>query len=145
MSESGKLIQGQPGFASNLNVKILGEFTKELCLLDAVDSQVGLQVRVHLDHLGGIARLFDDKVDEKALEFLSTQGRRCSTRWSRGRSGWRKFWNRRWCGHGFHDDGRDVGTGCAAAVTTAVGGFLSHLVSSTNGRVKVHNLGIATE
>ena len=68
MPQRGEIIQRHP-FRS-LHVEVLGQFTKQLRLLDAVDPQLRFEVGVQLDDFLGIAGMFDDKVDQEGLQFV---------------------------------------------------------------------------
>ena len=76
MPQRGEIIQGK--VFRRRHVEILPQFAEELGLLDAVDAQVGLQVGVQLDHLGRIAGLLDDEIDQERFEFRRRPARRAA-------------------------------------------------------------------
>ncbi len=53
-----------------LKIIELTQFAKQLRFLDRIDSQIGFDVPIKFNDFCGIARLFDDKVDQKCLDEL---------------------------------------------------------------------------
>jgi hypothetical protein len=49
---------------------LLSDLAEELCLANAVDAEIGLEIRIEFHDLARIARLLDDKIDEKGFQFL---------------------------------------------------------------------------
>ena len=88
MAQRGEVVERE--VFSRRDVKVLLQLAEQLGLLDAVDSQVGLQVGIELHDLGWIAGLLDDEVHEERFELFSILSRsgRCSCLclggWSRG-------------------------------------------------------------
>ena len=84
MPQRGKVVEREvpPSAppAPGADVEILLQLAKQLGLLDAVDSQIGFQIGIELDHFGRIARLLDHEVDQKRFQFGRALSGRCRLR-----------------------------------------------------------------
>ena len=79
------------GAGRRRHLELLGDFTEQLRLLDAVDAQIGFQIRIQFDHVLGIARLLDDKPQEERPQGVHGNGFRRTSGWRWSVRGRRSF------------------------------------------------------
>jgi len=70
VSQCRKIVERQ--IFGHLNLEVLGQLAEQLSFLNTVDAEVGLEIDIQFDHLGRVAGLFDDKIDQKRLQFRIT-------------------------------------------------------------------------
>ena len=78
MVQRRKIVQRQ--IVARCNLEPLAYLAKQLGLLDAIDPQIRLQVRVHLDNVFRITRLLDHKTNQDLPKFVGIRHLPCQNR-----------------------------------------------------------------
>ena len=60
-----KVVERQVLGRLDIDLELFGQFTEELCLLDAIDTEITFKISVEFDHFFGIAGLLDNEIDEE--------------------------------------------------------------------------------
>ena len=85
MPQRGEIVQRH--VFGRAHLEVFSQLAKKLGLLDAVNSEVGLEIGVQVNDLGGITGLLDDKINQKRfkLRCVETRGRGTGSRiWRSG-------------------------------------------------------------